>query len=226
MKAKLFDQVGHLNEHHIAVRKKWATVYKFQNADNWEYVSELDALVLKQQIAPLIMSEQDDSGSRMFDALMLNISLSKLETDVDASRSRKKVMDIAQRLQRKATIPAVQERMETIVEISSHTFWRDASLERLEEVRQELRDIIYVVLGTQHEKFFISISDVMEEKDGVEKPQMETDYHTRILDYLKEHRDYGAINKIYRLEQLTPYDIADLERICWQEQSQQYRDSC
>jgi len=217
LKEKLFDQVSHLNEQHIAVRKKWETVYKFLNADNWDYVSELDALVLKQQIAPLILNEQDDSGSRMFDALMLNISLSKLETEVDASRSRRKVMDIGRRLQRKATIPAVQERMETIVEISSQTFWRDASLERLEEVRQELRDIIYVVLGTQHEKFFISISDVMEEKDGVEKPQMETDYHTRILDYLKVHRDYGAINKIYRLEQLTPADIADLERICWQE---------
>ena len=91
-------------------------MYKFLNADNWEYVSELDALAMKQQIAPLIMNEQDDSGSRMFDALMLNISLSRLNTDVDASRSRRKVMDIGRRLQRKATIPAVQERMETIVD--------------------------------------------------------------------------------------------------------------
>ena len=217
LKDKLFEQVCHLNEQHIAVRSNWGLVDKFKKADNWVYISELDALELKQHIAPLILNEQDDTGSRMFDALMLNIELSKLETGVNASRSIKRVMNIGQRLQRKATIPAVMDRMKTIIEVSVPSFCQEASLERLEEVRQELRDIIYVVLGSQHEKFYISISDIIEEKDGVEKPQLETDYHTRILDYLKTHRNYGAINKIYRLEQLTPYDIADLERICWQE---------
>ncbi len=51
----------------------------------------------------------------------------------------------------------------------------------------------------------------------MERPQLETDYHTRILEFLKEHRDHAAIKKIYRLEKLSTADIAELEHICWKE---------
>lgn len=217
LKEILFAQVCHLNEKHISVRNNWAVVCKFKNADSWVYISELDALEMKQQIAPIILNESDDNGSRMFDALMLNIELSKLTSEVNAARSTRKVTQIAQRLQRKATIPAVQERMSTIIEVSNPSFWQSASIERLEAIRQELRDIIYVTLGSQHERFYINIADTMEEKEGVERPQIDMDYHTRILDYLREHRNHPAINKIYHLEQLSAADIAELEHICWKE---------
>lgn len=217
LKEKLQKQVKELNERHVSVMRHLDIVIRFKNPDNWVYISELDALEMKQRIAPLIINEQDDNGSRMFDALMLNIELSKLESEVNASRSKKKVSAIAQRLKHKASIPAVMERMDTIVEVSNPTFWETASLERLESVRAELRDIVYVTLGSQHERFYINISDAMEDKKGVEKPELETDYHTRILDYLKEHRDHQSIQKIYRLEQLSHADIVELERICWKE---------
>lgn len=217
LKDKLYEQVNNLNEQHVTVRRCLETVVKFKKAENWVYISELDALDMKQKIAPLILNEKDDNGSRMFDALMLNIELSKLETGVNAKRSQKTVTNIARRLQGKVSIPAVKERMDTIEAVSNPSFWETATLDRLEAVRLELRDIIYVTLGSKHEQFFINISDVMEEKDGVEKPEFDTDYHTRILDYLKDHRDHEAIKKIYRLEQLTQSDIVELERICWKE---------
>lgn len=217
LKEKLRAQVCHFNKQHIAVRQNLPAVDKFEKSESWVYLSPLDVWDMKQKIAPLILNEQDDNGSRMFDALMLNIELSKLETEHNAVRSVNKVIQIAQKLQRKASIPAVMAKMDTIVEVSNPSFWASATLENIERVRKELRDIIYVTLGSKHEKFYINISDVMEEKEDVEKPLIVTDYHTRILDYLKDHRDYGAINKIYRLEQLTPLDIAELERICWKE---------
>lgn len=217
LKDKLNEQVCHLNEQHVSVRKHWEIVERFKKADSWVYISELDALEMKQKIAPLILSEQDDNGSRVFDALMLNIELSKLVKDVSASNSKKKVTKIAQILQHKASIPAVMAKMDTIVAVSSPAFWESASLERIETARTELRDIVYVTLGSQHEKFFINITDTIEEKEGIDKPGFETDYHTRILDYLRDHRNHESIKKIYRLEQLTQADIRELERICWEE---------
>lgn len=217
LKDKLYEQVCGLNEHHVTVRRCLETVVKFKNSDNWIYISELDALDMKQKIAPLIINEKDDNGSRMFDALMLNIELAKLEKGVNAQRSQKAVTNIARRLQGKASIPAVKDRMDTIEKVSNPSFWESATLDRLETVRLELRDIIYVTLGSQHEQFFINISDIMEEKGSVEKPEFDTDYQTRILDYLKDHRDHESIIKIYRLEKLTQSDIVELERICWKE---------
>jgi type I restriction enzyme R subunit len=109
------------------------------------------------------------------------------------------------------------ERMDTIKAVSDPKFWASATLDRLETVRKELRELVYILIGSIHERFFIDISDTMEEKEGVEKPEMDTDYRTRILDYLNEHRDHAAIQKIFRLEQLTIDDTKELEKICWQE---------
>ena len=137
--------------------------------------------------------------------------------EVKATRSKNKVTIIAQRLQAKATIPAVMERMDLIKEVSNPDFWKTATLERLEYVRRELRDLIYALTNSKREKFFINISDTMEDKDDVEKPVMQRDYHSRILDYLNTHQDHPDIRKIYQLEPLTTEDVKELEKICWKE---------
>ena len=216
LKDKLAAQVNELNELHASVRREWETVRKYKRPETWGYISAIDALELKKKIAPLIVSEKDDNGGKMLDALMLNIELSKLMPDVVSTRSKNKVIRIAQLLKAKEGMPAVKERMDAIELAMNPNFWKGATIENLEYVRTALRDLIYIILGSKHEKFFISISDTMEEKES-EKPEMLTDYRTRIIDYLNEHRDSAVLQKIFRLEKLTVDDIKQLEDICWRE---------
>ena len=218
LKDDLYEQVSQLNEQQIAVRKVWACVDKWKKKERWTYISELDALEMKQKLAPLMMVEDDNGGKMRFDALMLNIELSTLEPEVKATNSKNKVTKIAQRLQAKATIPAVKVRMPLLEEVGNPKFWASTSIDRLELVREALRELIYILLETHFpkERFYIDVSDTVEQKDE-EKPDMYTDYRTRILDYLNEHRDHDVIKKIYNLEQLTIDDIKQLEEICWKE---------
>ena len=218
LKDALYEQVSQLNEQQIAVRKVWACVDKWKKKERWTYVSELDALEMKQKLAPLMMVEDDNGGKLRFDALMLNIELSTLEPEVKATNSKNKVTKIAQRLQAKATIPAVKVRMPLLEEVGNPKFWASTSIDRLELVREALRELIYILLENHfpNERFFIDVSDTVEQKDE-EKPDMYTDYRTRILDYLNEHRDHDVIKKIYNLEQLTIDDTKQLEEICWKE---------
>ena len=216
LKDKLAAQVSELNELHASVRREWETVRKYKRPETWGYISAIDALELKKKIAPLIVSEKDDNGGKMLDALMLNIELSKLVPDVVSTRSKNKVIRIAQLLKAKEGMPAVKERIDAIELAMNPNFWKGATIENLEYVRTALRELIYIILGSKHEKFFISISDTMEEKES-EKPEMLTDYRTRIIDYLNEHRDSAVLQKIFRLEKLTVDDIKQLEDICWRE---------
>lgn len=216
LKDKLAAQVNELNELHASVRREWETVRKYKRPETWGYISAIDALELKKKIAPLIVSEKDDNGGKMLDALMLNIELSKLVPDVVSTRSNNKVIRIAQLLKAKEGMPAVKERIDAIELAMNPNFWKGATIENLEYVRTALRELIYIILGSKHEKFFISISDTMEEKES-EKPEMLTDYRTRIIDYLNEHRDSAVLQKIFRLEKLTVDDIKQLEDICWRE---------
>ena len=216
LKDKLAAQVNELNELHASVRREWETVRKYKRPETWGYISAIDALELKKKIAPLIVSEKDDNGGKMLDALMLNIELSKLVPDVVSTRSKNKVIRIAQLLKAKEGMPVVKERIDAIELAMNPNFWKGATIENLEYVRTALRELIYIILGSKHEKFFISISDTMEEKES-EKPEMLTDYRTRIIDYLNEHRDSAVLQKIFRLEKLTVDDIKQLEDICWRE---------
>ena len=216
LKDGLHAQVLELNEAHASVRKEWETVNKFKNKDKWTYISPLEALELKNLIAPLIIQELDDTSALSFDAIMLNIELSQLLPEINATRSKNKVMTIATRLLAKSTLPVVQQHMGTIQEISKPAFWKSPTMERLEQIREELREVVKNALLSKRDPIIITVDDTMEEKEG-ERPVIESDYHTRILDYLRDHHDNETINKIYRLEQLTDADIMELERICWKE---------
>lgn len=155
------------------------------------------------------MVEDDNGGKLRFDALMLNIELSTIDSDVRATRSKNKVTAIARLLQGKATIPAVKEQMPLLEAVGNPKFWESATLDRLEIVREALRELVYILLQDHVDapRFPVDVSDTYEEKGDVEKPTMFTDYRTRILDYLNEHRDHAVIQKIFRLEQLTIDDI-------------------
>ena len=217
LKDSLFEQVSALNDKQIAVRKVMAVVDKWKNKDRWTYVSELDALEMKQKLAPLMMVEDDNGGKLRFDALMLNIELSAIDTEITATRSKNKVTQIARVLQSKATIPAVKAQMPLLEEVANPKFWANVSISRLESVREALRELVYILIGNHVTgRFPIDVTDTYEEKEGV-KPDIFTDYRTRILDYLNEHRDHAVIQKIFRLEQLTIDDIKQLEEICWKE---------
>lgn len=217
LKDSLYDQVCQLNEQRIDVRKEWEAVDKWKKKDKWVYVSELDALELKDKVAPLVVIEDDNNGCLRFDALMLNIELAKLQSKTGAENSMKKVTLMAQKLQAKASIPAVQKHMNTIMMVSNPNFWQEAAIDRLEMVREELRELVYILIGSKNERFFIDISDTMEDKGVVMIHDIFRDYKTKILDYLKEHRDHAVIQKIFRVEQLSVEDIKELERICWKE---------
>ena len=69
LKDELFEQVAQLNELFASVRIVWETVVKFKNKDNWVFISELDALELKEKIAPILFKEKNENEARMFDGL-------------------------------------------------------------------------------------------------------------------------------------------------------------
>lgn len=217
LKDQLFEQISQLNDKQIAVRKVMAAVDKWKNKERWTYVSELDAMEMKQKLAPLMMVEDDNGGRLRFDALMLNIELSTIDDDITATRSKNKVMIIAKLLQDKATIPAVKAQMPLLEEVANPKFWVGVSLDRLETVREAMRELVYILMDNHITgRFPIDVTDTYEQKEG-EKPDVFIDYRTRILDYLNEHRDHAVIQKIFRLEQLTMNDVKQLEEICWKE---------
>lgn len=53
-------------------------VHKFQNEETWEALTTNDVRELKEEVAPLIIPEQDDEMSKRFDNVMYTIELDYL----------------------------------------------------------------------------------------------------------------------------------------------------
>ena len=216
-KAILIGQVKELNDKHISVREHWDIVDKYRKKDTWVYLSNTDGIELKDVIAPLLVNATTNMGATKFDILMLNIELSQIDEAVNGDKSKLLVEKIANKLQEKASIKQVNDKMALIRALSKHDFWETASLDKLEYVRKEIRDLVQFITGITNQKFTINIKDTVEAKGTPKNVSLQKSYKQRVLDFLAENKELPVIQKIVNMEKLTFDDICELEKICWKE---------
>lgn len=217
IKKILRNQVRALSDQNITVRRHWEVVDKFRKEESWVCLSEIDALDLKGQIAPIIIRSITDNSALRFDILILNIQLAQVLPDHQASKSMACVTDIVKSLQEKASIQLVKNKISVINEVAHPNFWKGVTLDKLEKVRIELRDLVQFIKGDKKRNFTINIPDIIEYKDAPEHTLPTLTYKERVIDYISNHRNHPVLEKIHSMQQLSPADILALEQICWKE---------
>ena len=218
LKSILKEQVMALSDSHISVRSKWEEVSHFKKDDNWLSLSEVDVHTLKSDIAPLLPKNTMEPTAKMFDALMLAIELSYVDEEFNADKKIAQVQNVAWVLiEQKATLPQVQAKMTTLKEVLSVVAWENVSMQWLEKVRKDLRELIQFLVGDKGKKFVIDIHDVITDDGEAEGVEMRVSYKQRIIDFLATNRNLPVLKKIYNLEQLSTEDVNELERILWEE---------
>ena len=217
LKAMMMEQVQQLSDHHISVREQWANVSRMKHPENWQYLSMIDVEVLKQDISPLLAKNQTDESAKRFDLLVLTVELSQVNQAVKCTRSIKNILTIAQALSEKASIPQVMAKMPTIKMVLSEVFWENLTLDGLEKVRLDLRDLVKFVFGEERRSFEVNIEDTVTVDGVAEEIVAYTTYRQRVFEYLAENRNLPVLQKILNIEPLTEADIKELERIFWSE---------
>ena len=216
-KAVLKEQVASLSDSHISVRERWEQVSHFKNDDNWAYISEVDVNTLSNDIAPLLPKNTLDESAKKFDVLTMLIELSLLDGETSCVKAVQNVQTIAEKLQEKATLPQVQAKMGTIKEVLSEVAWQNVSLDWLEKVRKDLRDLVKFLMGGDNKWFSVDIEDTISDEGTIDGITPRVTYKQSVLDFLSQNRNLPVLQKIYDMEQLTKADVDELERILWQE---------
>ncbi len=217
LKVALKGQVATLSDAHISVRNRWAAVCHFKSDDAWVCLNAADVQTLKFDIAPLLPHNTQDENAKKFDVLVLAIELEFVNSEYNASRPVASVCGLAERLLSKATIPQVVAKMGTIKEVLNQTSWENRSLQWLEKVRTELRDLMKFLVGDGGKTFTIDIDDVVTDDGESAGVETRVTYRQKVMDYLAQ-KDYNPVlQKIYNLEPLTNDDVLELQRIMWSE---------
>lgn len=178
---------------------------------------------IKVHITPLLDSGLEGFDlSIAFDIRMLDIELSMLiqgNTGM-ATRDVKTVRQVAQYLlTEKASIPQVFAKAEQLKTLVSEQFWDAPSLEELEQLRVDVRDLMQFLDKSPKKQIDVNIDDTVEPSgyDGGDTIIDIRTYREKVLDYLIEHSDNEVIHKIQRLEPITNEDLKALEKILWEE---------
>lgn len=216
----LHNQIKDLNRSRLDVRRQMKLVESLSQPEAMIALSLGDTMAMKENISPLFKNTLADASALKFDALCLKRQLALVDETVSAGASETQITTIARYLkEKKASIPQVMAKMDTIKAVLTSQFWNSLSLGSLEKVRVELRDLLQYIDGGKSDKTFtVNIEDTFKkDNSGISVTPPRT-YRRRAEDYLREHLPNDPVlQKIYHLEHLSEVDIKRLEEIFWKE---------
>lgn len=205
----------------VSVRLKKEYVEKFKEPDSFTSLSDTDKGELTKYIAPLIVSRDPDEFAKRFDNFMYGLMLANMEQLPTMSYLKKQLCMTAEMLERKATIPHVQQKLTLIKDIQEDDFWKNISILTLEKVRQELRDLIqFLNDGKRRRTIETILNDPVtsqSEGEALGAAYDFEDYRKKVNRYVEEHKDEPAIYKLNHNLPLTKSDYNELERVLTQE---------
>ena len=211
-------QVVALNPELISVKLRMRYVEKYKKREAFLSLSEGDKGELLAQIAPLIQSGEADEFAKRFDNFMYGLILAHIEQMPAFKYAKKQLCDTVSLLERKATIPQIQEKLPLLQEIHTDAFWDANDILLFEKVRRELRDLIrFLDEGDGGQKRIVTkLTDpITDSQEGVQLDGAYDfeDYRAKVNRYVNEHGNALAIYKLTHNIPLAVGDYQEMERV-------------
>ncbi len=211
-------KVQELNRDNFAVRQHLRYVDTYAVATNYQGLTFEDTLIVRDELAPLILPDGDEASAVRFDALMYGIELAYLagkKYGKAKSDLYKKVSGIAS----VANIPEIQVQSELIKKILHTSYVEDADIHDFEHIRENLRNLMKYLPKTSV-RYDTDFTDEILSVDWKES-ELESDelknYKAKAEYYVRQHQDNIVIAKLKTNKPLSASDISELENILWKE---------
>ncbi len=216
---ELWETVKNLNRHLVNVNWEIAYVDRYSNESEWYDLHKIKVAQIKSQITYLIESTDGDIYAKTFDAWLFNMELAEIVGEKDYNKAIEKVTTVCYKLLEKVQIPQINEKAETLEKICSTEFWQERSLEKLEFVRTEVRDLMKFLVEEKPPIRVTNFEDELVDKtdSGLHVTPSIKNYKQRVLDYLAENNDSAVIWKIKNIVPLTENDVEKLQQILCKE---------
>jgi type I restriction enzyme R subunit len=201
------------------VKAKLRYVVEFSDQQRWQNLSKSDLLDINTELANLVLADKnDDEFARRFDILVLNFQIALLTGSHSLSQFINKLSSTANALLKKQNIPAVALQKTLLNELQTEQFWQSINVNRLDDVRVALRDLMKYLDKDQQPVVETSFEDTLDH-DGVSIHEPIGTYITlqsykdRVESYVRSHSDHLVIQKLKSNKAITETEINLLESI-------------
>ena len=134
-------KVKELNRENFAVRQHIKYVDLYSNESNYQNLSYEDTLLVRDELAPLILPDNDEASAVRFDALMYGLELAQL-AGRKYGRLKSDLFDKVGAIATVANIPEIQVQKELIEKILNTDYVERAGIEDFEHIRENLRNLM------------------------------------------------------------------------------------
>ena len=216
--SEMVSKVRELNKENFAVRQHLKYVERYANEENYTPLTYEDTIKIKDELAPLIVPDEDDVSAVRFDALMYGIDLAYL-SGKSYSRHKSDLFKKVSGIASVANIPEIAAKSELINKILNTDYLDECGVNEFEYIRTSLRNLMKYI-PSNHMKYDTNFSDDILSTEWNES-ELENDdlknYKAKAEFYVRQHQDNSAIAKLKSNQPLTEDDIEELEKILWSE---------
>jgi len=210
------EKVKELNRKNFAVRQHLKYVDLYSHIDNYTTLTYADTLEVREELAPLILPDEDDASALRFDALMYGIELAFL-AGKRFTRSKSELLKKVRAISSVANIPEIQVKGDFLIEILHTDYVDRAGIEEFEHIREELRSLMkYLPHGglIYETDFTDSILSVDWNESELDNDYL-ANYRAKVEYYIREHQGSGAIAKLKSNKPLSSSDVDELEEVLY-----------
>lgn len=216
-------KVSGMNLDNFIVRPKRELLEPFLERDRWNNLGDEDLTNIEQHLSALPSEaeqfnadEANNEMSNRLDNLCLTMQLQVLTQNIVGETERTKTIEIAEKLEQKRSIPAVEAQLPLIQDIQSIEFWQYIDPITIEDVRRRLRNLLFALDKEEKGVVYTNFEDTLETPNPIQQPMPKVSlemYRKRTEQYIKEHEDHLTIQKLKRNKPVTQTDLEELERI-------------
>ncbi len=212
------EKVRELPRDNFAVRQHLKYVELYSAEKNYQALTYEDTLIVREEVAPLILPDGDEASAVRFDALMYGIELAYL-IGKKYARARSDLYKKVNAIAGVANIPEIQAQTDLINKILNTNYIENAGINEFEEIREKLRGLMkYIPMHKVRydTNFDDELLSIEWKESELENDELKN-YKAKAEYYIRQHQDNIVIAKLRTNKPLTSADISSLEEILWKE---------
>lgn len=222
------NEVVKLDKNRYQVKMHLRYVDEYSDRDRWNKLDSSSIHDIETHLSELPVPETVNEMARRFDLMMLKMQIATIMMSHTQKKYENNLVDIAEGLSKKYSIPVVNRAKNTIESIMSTDFFKGVSQKKLDEIREELRDLIQYLDIAKKNNVYTNIID-SELTSIMSEPAFEVNYglpyRKRVESFLRENKHHITISKLINNVPITQAELVALENILFDGQERGTKDT-
>jgi type I restriction enzyme R subunit len=212
----LHKTVDALDKSRFQVAMNLKYVDEFKSRSRWNTLGSNDVHVIEEYLSDLPVPEVVNEMARRFDLMMLKLQMATVMMSGTKKKYEETLIDIAEGLSSKYTIPAVLRAKPLIESIKRQDFYKGISQKKLDSVREELRELIQYLETSGRTIIYSNLEDseiTMSVNEPIISSNYGTSYRRRVESFIRENKHQLTISKLVSNQPITAAELKLIEEI-------------